>query len=67
MIKKETHTLLKRTFRDCHKPVAYNIPSGHCNPLITLPLGAYVTLNPSTNSLSIQQGCSRKKEKTIKS
>ena len=54
--KKETDKLLKRTLTSCHKPIAYNIPSGHCNPLITLPLGAYVTLNPQTNSLSIQQG-----------
>ena len=65
--KHETNKLLKRTFRDCTKPVAYNIPSGHCNPIITLPLGAYVTLDSSTNSLSIQQGCSRKNEKTIQS
>ena len=46
----------ERTLTSCHKPIDYNIPSGHCNPLITLPLGAYVTLNPQTNSLSIQQG-----------
>lgn len=51
----EVHKLLRETFSGCSKPVAYNIPSGHCNPLITLPLGAYVTLNPQANRISFQQ------------
>ncbi|MDE5978375.1 MAG: LD-carboxypeptidase [Turicibacter sp.] len=51
--KEAAHQLLKRTLSSYDKPIAYNIPSGHCNPLITLPLGAHVTLNPQTNSLSI--------------
>ena len=65
--KKETDKLLRRTFRLCNKPIAYNIPSGHCKPIITLPLGSFVTLNPSNNSLSIQQGESYRQEKAIKS
>lgn len=54
--KRETDKLLKRTFRFYNKPIAYNIPSGHCKPIITLPLGTFVTLNPSSNSLSFKQG-----------
>ena len=65
--KKETDKLLRRTFRSYNKPIAYNIPSGHCKPIITLPLGSFVTLNPSNNSLSIQQGENYRQEKTIKS
>ena len=65
--KKETDKLLRRTFRFYNKPVAYNIPSGHCKPIITLPLGSFVTLNPSNNSLSIQQGENYRQEKAIKS
>ena len=65
--KKETDKLLRRTFRLYNKPIAYNIPSGHCKPIITLPLGSFVTLNPSNNSLSIQQGESYRQEKAIKS
>lgn len=65
--KKETDKLLRRTFRLCNKPIAYNIPSGHCKPIITLPLGSFVTLNPSNNSLSIQQGENYRQEKAIKS
>ena len=65
--KKETDKLLRRTFRSCNKPIAYHIPSGHCKPIITLPLGSFVTLNPSNNSLSIQQGENYRQEKAIKS
>ena len=65
--KKETDKLLRRTFRSYNKPIAYNIPSGHCKPIITLPLGSFVTLNPSNNSLSIQQGENYRQEKAIKS
>ncbi|MEE0881637.1 MAG: LD-carboxypeptidase [Turicibacter sp.] len=65
--KKETDKLLRRTFRLYNKPIAYNIPSGHCKPIITLPLGSFVTLNPSNNSLSIQQGENYRQEKAIKS
>lgn len=54
---KETMKLLKKLLRSLKKPIAYNVPSGHCSPLITLPLGAYVRLNPQSNSFSIEEPC----------
>lgn len=54
---KETMKLLKKLLRSLKKTIAYNVPSGHCSPLITLPLGAYVRLNPQSNSFSIDESC----------
>lgn len=53
--KEETYCLLKRTFKDYEKPVAYQIPSGHCRPMITLPMGAYATLIPQENRITIRK------------
>lgn len=54
---KATTKLLKKMLRPLKKPIAYNVPSGHCSPLITLPLGAYVKLEPQSNSFSIETAC----------
>lgn len=42
-----THALLKKMLFPLNIPIAHHVDSGHCQPLITLPLGAWVTLNPS--------------------
>lgn len=46
-----THKLLKKMFRGYKKPIAYDIPSGHCMPNYTIPLGATAQLNPSAQSI----------------
>ena len=52
--KEETQQLLERTFKDYKKPVAHHIPSGHCRPMITLPMGAEATLIPHLNRIAIR-------------
>ena len=47
--------LLKKLLTPLKKPIAYNIPSGHCRPLITLPLGAQVTLIPVENKILFER------------
>jgi len=42
-----TNKLLKKMLTPLNVPVAHHVDSGHCQPLLTLPLGAWVTLNPS--------------------
>ncbi len=49
--KEKTKKLLKKTFRAYKKPVAYNIPSGHCLPNYMLPLGSMTRLEPKANQL----------------
>ena len=43
--------LLNKMLSPLKKPIAYHIPSGHCSPLFTLPMGAAVTLNPGDQSI----------------
>ena len=44
--KEATERLLKEVLMAFRKPIAAHVPSGHCRPLYTLPLGANVTLKP---------------------
>lgn len=37
--------LMADFFRDCSKPVLYGVKSGHCTPMLTLPLGAVCHLD----------------------
>ena len=53
--REENAALLKKMLSPLKKPVAYDIPSGHCRPLITLPLGACVTLNPQDNVIYFER------------
>lgn len=50
--RQENEKLLKTMLSNLEKPIAYNVPSGHCRPIFTLPLGAQVTLNPQHNSIA---------------
>lgn len=45
--------LLKKMLKNLNKPVAFGIQSGHCTPLLTLPLGACVHLNPGEKQVRI--------------
>lgn len=49
--REENEKLLKKMLTPLKKPIASNIPSGHCRPLITLPLGTQVELNPQQNNV----------------
>lgn len=53
--KKASAKLLKKMLKGLGVPVAYGIQSGHCNPLLTLPLGAEVCLNPNKRQVIIGQ------------
>lgn len=44
--------VLKGCFEKLKKPVIYNLESGHCEPMLTLPLGARVSLD--TEKLEIK-------------
>ena len=45
--------LLRDLFRDWPKPVLYNVWSGHCTPMVTLPLGALCTIDGGAGSIII--------------
>lgn len=51
--KKASAKLLKKMLKGLGKPVAYGIESGHCSPLLTLPMGAKVCLNPNEHRVKI--------------
>ncbi len=51
--KEKTRVFLKKMFKSYQKPVAYNIPSGHCLPNYVLPLGAMVELEPTAMTIKI--------------
>lgn len=40
------------TFSSLNKPVMYNIKSGHCSPMTTIPLGAYCVMDTYRNMIS---------------
>ena len=44
--------LLIDTFSDLNKPVMYNIKSGHCFPMATIPLGAYCVMDTYRNIIN---------------
>ena len=50
--KDKTNIFLKKMFKSYSKPVAYNIPSGHCLPNYMIPCGARVELNPDLNYIT---------------
>lgn len=52
--KKASAKLLKKMLKGLNKPIAYGIKSGHCTPLLTLPLGGEAYLNPSENQIYIK-------------
>lgn len=39
--------LLRKMLGPLNIPIAFRVDSGHCQPLLTLPLGAWTILNPS--------------------
>lgn len=43
--------MLKDVLADYNKPVMYNIKSGHCFPMSTIPLGANCTIDTRTKSI----------------
>ncbi len=43
--------MLKDVLADYNKPVMYNIKSGHCFPMSTIPLGANCTIDTKTKSI----------------
>lgn len=43
--------LLKDIFSDYKKPVMYNIKSGHCYPMSTIPLGTMCIMDTKANSI----------------
>ncbi|QDQ80418.1 LD-carboxypeptidase [Paraburkholderia megapolitana] len=49
------HPLLRRTFESLGIPVLTGWPSGHCDPNLTLPLGAQVRLDTTRRALRLEQ------------
>lgn len=47
----ELEELLKDRIEKFKKPCIYNLKSGHCFPMITLPLGAYCTLDATNKKI----------------
>ena len=43
--------LFRDIFSDYKKPVMYNIKSGHCFPMSTIPLGSFCTMDTKSNSI----------------
>ena len=46
-----TAALLKKMLAPLNIPIAYGVESGHCRPLLTLPLGGKVTLYPNCKQI----------------
>ncbi|XOQ17409.1 MAG: LD-carboxypeptidase [Sporanaerobacter sp.] len=46
-----TEEMLKDVLRDYKKPVMYNIKSGHCHPMSTIPLGTMCNMNTKTKTI----------------
>lgn len=45
--------LLDEISKKCNKPSIYNLKSGHCMPMVTLPLGLECYMNASTKEIQI--------------
>lgn len=49
--------LLRDYFRDWRKPVLYNVRSAHCDPMVTLPMGAQCAVDGGTGSIFFDRSC----------
>lgn len=47
----KTEDLLKEVLNDYNKPVMYNIKSGHCSPMSTIPLGTRCIVDTETKTI----------------
>ncbi|GAA0715029.1 LD-carboxypeptidase [Paraclostridium ghonii] len=47
----ELYDLLLDTIKDYNKPCVYNLQSGHCNPMISIPLGVNCKLDATNKSI----------------
>lgn len=48
-------TVLRDVVKDANKPTIYNLQTGHCNPMITLPFGVLMSLDAKKKTLSIEE------------
>ena len=47
----EIMDILKEVANKINKPTLYNVKSGHCIPIVTLPLGAYCKIDCNNNTM----------------
>lgn len=50
-----TEEMLKDVLRGYKKPVMYNIKSGHCHPMATIPLGTMCTMDTKTKTIKFSR------------
>lgn len=56
----DSHFLIKDVFKEIlepfGKPVLFNLRAGHCNPMVSLPLGAFVEIDTDREEFVIKEG-----------
>jgi muramoyltetrapeptide carboxypeptidase len=52
---KDIYNLLKETLKDCKKPSIFNLKSGHCMPMLTIPLGERCVLDANEKNIKISR------------
>lgn len=51
----EVHDMLKEVLEEYNKPVIYNVKSGHCSPMSTIPLGLVCKMDTETKTIKFNR------------